>query len=112
MIPFVDLAGQSGELRDELITAIAEAVDEAHFILGRQVESFERAFADYGGAKHCVGTANGTEALHLTLRALGVGPGDEVITAANTFVATALAITYTGATPVLVDADPSDYLIA
>jgi dTDP-4-amino-4,6-dideoxygalactose transaminase len=111
MIPFVDLATQCSDLRDELMAAIAEVVDQAHFILGGQVESFERAFAEYTGAKHCVGMANGTEALHMTLRALGVGPGDEVITVANTFVATVLAITYTGATPVLVDVSPDDYEI-
>jgi dTDP-4-amino-4,6-dideoxygalactose transaminase len=111
MIPFVDLAGQSSNLRDELMEAIAEVVDESYYILGRQVESFEQAFAEYTGAAHCVGMANGTEALHLTLRALGVGPGDEVITVANTFVATALAITYAGATPVLVDCSPDDYTL-
>lgn len=111
MIPFVDLAGQSSQLRDELMAAIGEVVDGAHYILGPQVESFERALADHSGARHCVGMANGTEALHMTLRALGVGPGDEVITAANTFIATALAITYTGAVPVLVDCRPDDYTI-
>jgi dTDP-4-amino-4,6-dideoxygalactose transaminase len=111
MIPFVDLVGQAGELRDELMAAVGDVVDEARYILGPQVESFERAFADYCGARHCVGTSSGTEALHLVLRALDVGPGDEVITAANTFIATALAIAYAGATPVLVDCHPDDYTI-
>ena len=83
----------------------------ASYILGDQVASFEHSFADFCGARHGIGVGNGTEALHLTLRALGIGPGDEVITAANTFVATALAIAYTGATPVLVDVNPDDYLI-
>jgi dTDP-4-amino-4,6-dideoxygalactose transaminase len=110
-IPFVDLKVRDPKLRRELSAAIEQAVDDAQYILGSQVADFEQAFADFSGAAHCVGVANGTEALHLTLRALDVGPGDEVITSANTFVATALAIAYTGATPVLVDVDPSDYLI-
>ena len=80
----------------------------AQFILGDQVEAFEGQFANYCGADHCIGVGSGTDALHLTLRGLGMGPGDEVITAANTFIATALAIAYTGATPVLVDVDPYD----
>src|SRR3972149_8652382 len=110
-IPFVDLRVQDADVRREISRAVEQAIDDTQFILGEQVAAFERSFAEYSGADHCIGVANGTEALHLTLRALGVGPGDEVITAANTFVATALAIAYTGATPVLVDADPSDYLI-
>jgi dTDP-4-amino-4,6-dideoxygalactose transaminase len=110
-VPFVDLKVQSAELRRELSSAIEGVVDSAQFILGDQVASFERAFAEYVGSEHCIGVANGTEALHLTLRALDIGPGDEVITAANTFIATALAITYTGASPVLVDVDPVDYTI-
>jgi dTDP-4-amino-4,6-dideoxygalactose transaminase len=110
-IPFVDLRVQDADVRREISRAVERAIDDTQFILGDQVAQFERLFAEYSGADHCIGVANGTEALHLTLRALGVGPGDEVITAANTFVATALAIAYTGATPVLVDADPSDFLI-
>jgi dTDP-4-amino-4,6-dideoxygalactose transaminase len=110
-IPFVDLKVSDPKLRRELASAIEHAVDDAQYILGGQVADFEQAFAEFSGGTHCIGVANGTEALHLTLRALEVGPGDEVITAANTFIATALAIAYTGATPVLVDVDPSDYLI-
>jgi dTDP-4-amino-4,6-dideoxygalactose transaminase len=110
-IPFVDLAIQSDRLRRDIAAAIEEAVDDRQFILGHHVQSFEKAFADYCGADECVSAGSGTEALHLTLRALDIGRGDEVITAANTFIATALAIAYTGATPVLVDADPDDYTI-
>src|SRR6476661_8654717 len=102
-IPFVDLSIHDAELRHEMAIAVERAIDANQFILGDQVASFERAFAEFSGAEHCVGVGNGTEALHLTLRALGIGPGDEVITAANTFVATALAVAYTGATPVVVD---------
>jgi dTDP-4-amino-4,6-dideoxygalactose transaminase len=110
-VPFVDLKVRNAELRRELLSAIERAVDDAQFILGDQVASFERQFAEFTGAKHCIGVGSGTEALHLTLRALEIGPGDEVITAANTFIATALAIAYTGASPVLVDVAPSDYSI-
>ncbi|MEX2315991.1 MAG: DegT/DnrJ/EryC1/StrS family aminotransferase [Pirellulales bacterium] len=111
VVPFVDLKVKSADVRRELTAAMERAVDDSQFILGDQVSAFERAFADFSGAEHCIGVANGTEALHLALRALGVGPGDEVITAANTFVATALAIAYTGASPVLVDVDPNDFTI-
>jgi dTDP-4-amino-4,6-dideoxygalactose transaminase len=110
-VPFVDLKIQSPSQRREISTAIERAVNESHFILGNEVSSFEQAFAEFCDTEHCIGVGNGTDALHLTLRALGIGPGDEVITAANTFIATALAIAYTGATPVLVDANPDDYLI-
>jgi dTDP-4-amino-4,6-dideoxygalactose transaminase len=110
-IPFVDLTVTDVKLRHELSAAMERVVDEAHYVLGPDVASFEQEFAEFSGAQHGIGVGNGTEALHLALRALGVGPGDEVITAANTFVATVLAIVYTGATPVLVDANPSDYLI-
>jgi dTDP-4-amino-4,6-dideoxygalactose transaminase len=110
-IPFVDLKVRDPKLRSELATALAKAIDDAQFVLGTQVADFENAFAEYSGADHCVGVANGTEALHLALLALGIGRGDEVITAANTYIATALAIAYTGASPVLVDVDPDTYLI-
>jgi dTDP-4-amino-4,6-dideoxygalactose transaminase len=110
-IPFVDLKVQDPAVRREISLAVERSIDDCQFILGDQVAEFEQAFAEFSGGDHCIGVANGTEALHLTLRALGIGPSDEVITAANTFVATALAIAYTGATPVLVDANPNDYLI-
>jgi len=108
-IPLVDLATQYDGLRSDLLPAIDEVLRRAHFILGSEVELFEEEFAEYCGAKHCVSLSSGTEALHLALRAAGVGPGHEVITAANTFVATGLAIKYTGATPVFVDVDPRDH---
>jgi len=110
-IPFVDLKGHSPHVRQEISAAVEKAIDDGQYILGDQVAAFEQSFAEYCGAQHGIGLGNGTEALHLALRALGIGPGDEVITAANTFVATALAIAYVGATPVLVDCDPDDYLI-
>src|SRR3954451_24669179 len=110
-IPFVDLRVQSAEIRREISQAVEQAIDDGQYILGDQVAAFEHAFAGFCGGRHGVGLGNGTEALHLALRGLGIGPGDEVITAANTFVATALAISYTGAKPVLVDCNPTDYLI-
>jgi len=110
-IPFVDLRVQDADVRQQISKAVEQSIDDTQFILGNQVAEFERAFAKFCGTEESIGVANGSEALHLTLRALGIGPGDEVITAANTFVATALAIAYSGATPVLVDADPADFLI-
>jgi dTDP-4-amino-4,6-dideoxygalactose transaminase len=110
-IPLVDLKSQYENIKDEIYPVIEKTIREAQFILGEEVELFEKEFAAFCGAKHCVGVSSGTDALHLSLRALGVGPGDEVITAANTFIATAFAISYTGATPVFVDVRPADYNI-
>jgi dTDP-4-amino-4,6-dideoxygalactose transaminase len=110
-VPFVDLTISCTELRHQIASAVGQSIDGVQFILGEQVAIFEQQFAEFSGAAHCIGVGNGTEALHLTLRALGIGSGDEVITAANTFIATALAIAYTGASPVVVDVDPKDYLI-
>jgi dTDP-4-amino-4,6-dideoxygalactose transaminase len=110
-IPLVDLKVQYQKLKDELWPALEHTVSQGHFILGQEVELFEKELAAFCGTKHCVGVSSGTDALHLTLRALGIGLGDEVITAANTFIATAFAISYTGATPVLVDVSPMDYNI-
>jgi len=108
-IPLVDLANQCNELADEIMPALESIVRRANFILGDEVADFEQQFADYCNAEYCVGVANGTEALHLALRALGIGEGDEVITVSNTFAATAFAILHAGATPVFVDIDPNDY---
>jgi dTDP-4-amino-4,6-dideoxygalactose transaminase len=106
-VPYFDLTAQYRELRDEIRDAIDRVCNKAAFILGEEVERFERAFADYCGVKHCVGLNSGTSALHLALLAAGIGPSDEVITSANTFFATAEAICYTGATPVFADIDPA-----
>jgi dTDP-4-amino-4,6-dideoxygalactose transaminase len=110
-IPFVDLRADEPNVQREISAAVDQAIKDGQYILGDQVAAFEHSFAKYCGAKHSVGLGNGTEALHLTLRALGVGSGDEIITQANTFIATALAIAYTGATPVVVDCNSNDYLI-
>ena len=108
-IPLVDLRSQSRELKADILAAIASVIDSAGFILGEEVARFEEEFATYCGARHCIGVANGSEALHLALRGYGIGEGDEVITAGNSFAATAFAIAHAGATPVLVDIDPVDY---
>ena len=108
-IPLVELAGQYQMLRDEILPAMDGVMSRAQFILGDDVARFEEEFAEFCGARHCVGVASGLDALQLALRAVGVGPGDEVITAANTFIASALAITHAGATPVLADVREDDF---
>jgi dTDP-4-amino-4,6-dideoxygalactose transaminase len=107
-VPYFDLTSQYASLREEITAAIDRLCRKAAFILGEEVEQFERAFADYCGVKHCVALNSGTSALHLALLTAGIRPGDEVITTANTFIATAEAITYTGAIPVFVDIDPTN----
>jgi dTDP-4-amino-4,6-dideoxygalactose transaminase len=110
-IPFVDLRAQRDTIASEISTAIGRVLDRCDFILGEELELFERDFAQYCGTPYAVGVGSGTEALHLACRALGLGPGDEVIVPAMTFVATALAVSMTGATPVLVDVRAEDALI-
>lgn len=104
-VAFVDLRRQHAGLRDELDRALAEVVEGERFVGGPRVEAFEHAFAAFCGAAHAVGVANGTDAIELALRALGVGRGDEVVTAANTCIPTVAGIEASGATPVLVDVD-------
>lgn len=106
-VPFVDLKAQYGTIKQDIDAAIAEVVESTAFIGGRYVEAFEKRFAEYCGSRHCVGVSSGTSALHLAMVALGVGPGDEVIAPANTFIATTEAVTHAGATTVLVDVDPA-----
>jgi dTDP-4-amino-4,6-dideoxygalactose transaminase len=110
-VPFVDLPLQYQNLRAEIDPAVLAVMSKCNFILGQDVQDFEKEFADFVGAKHCVSVGSGTDALQLILRGLGIGPGDEVITVTNTFIATVEAITYVGATPVLVDCTLGDYLI-
>ena len=108
-IPMVDLKGQYQNLKEDLLPAIIRVLETTQFVLGPEVELFEGEIADYLGAKHAVGVASGTDALHLALLAAGIGPGDEVITSPFTFIATAEAIAYVGATPVFVDIDPKTF---
>ncbi len=102
-IPFLDLKAPQVELRDQLDTAYRRVMDSGWYILGQEVEAFEAEFAAYCGTRHCVGVGNGLDALHLVLRAWGIGPGDEVIVPSNTYIATWLAVTYCGARPVPVE---------
>jgi len=110
-VPFVDLKAQNDSLAHELNEAVQRVMGRSWFILGTELEAFEAEFATYCGVKYCVGVGSGTEALHLALRACGVGPGDEVITVSHSFIATALAIIWTGATPVFVDIEAESYTI-
>jgi dTDP-4-amino-4,6-dideoxygalactose transaminase len=106
-VPLLDLKAEYLGLRDEILPALDRVCEKSAFVLGEEVDRFEQEFAGYCGTKHCVALSSGTAALHLGLLALGVQPGDEVITSTNTFLATAEAITYCGARPVFVDIDPA-----
>ncbi len=108
-VPFLDLKLQYENLKHEVVPAVVATMESTQFILGKAVEDFERRFAEAHGVKHCVAVGTGTDALHLVLWAEDIGPGDEVITVAHTFIATAEAISLTGATPVFVDIDPATY---
>ena len=108
-VPFLDLNSHHRPLRDEFNRAISEVIDSGAFAGGPFVEKFEQEFAGYCGCQHAVGLGSGTDALWLSLLAAGIGPGDEVITVPNTFMATAEAITYCGARPVFVDVDDRTY---
>jgi dTDP-4-amino-4,6-dideoxygalactose transaminase len=110
-VPFVDLGRQHAQLEGLLREAFDRIVNDGQFILGDTVERFEAAFAHYCGVEHCVGVASGTAALTLMLQAGGIGPGDEVIVPAHTFLATALAAVHVGASPVCVDVDRGTGLI-
>ncbi|MDP2883957.1 MAG: DegT/DnrJ/EryC1/StrS family aminotransferase [Ignavibacteria bacterium] len=110
-IPLVDLKAQYASIKPDIDAAVQHVLDETDFISGSAVTEFEKSFAAYCGARSAVGLANGTDALQLSLLALGVGKGDEVITAVNTFIATSEAISATGARPVFIDNDPQTYTI-
>jgi len=110
-VPFLDLHAANSALRDELRNAMHAVVEAGAFAGGPFVETFEREFAAYCGVKHAAGVGNGTDALWLAMLAMGVGPGDEVLTVPNTFFATAEAISLTGAVPVFVDVDADTYTL-
>ncbi|MEK6826556.1 MAG: DegT/DnrJ/EryC1/StrS family aminotransferase, partial [Nanoarchaeota archaeon] len=103
MIPIFDLKRQYGEIKEEIDSAISRVMESGFFILGEEVRKFEEEFAKYIGTKYCIGVANGTDALTISLKARGIGNGDEVITVANTASPTVMAILNVGAKPVLVD---------
>jgi dTDP-4-amino-4,6-dideoxygalactose transaminase len=111
MIPFLDLGPMTGEVAADIVDGWAEVLRSNRFVGGPVVERFEQAWAEYCGTTHAIGVANGTDALHLALRALGVGHGDEVVLPANTFVATAEAVVLAGAVPRFADVDPETLLL-
>lgn len=110
-IPFVDLKAQYRSISNEIDKAISNVIKDTAFIGGKYVKSFEENFANYVGVKNCIGVGNGTDALYISLKALGIGEGDEVIVPANTFISTAEAVTMTGAQVVFVDCDENTYNI-
>jgi dTDP-4-amino-4,6-dideoxygalactose transaminase len=111
MIPFLDLAATYSELKSEINTAISRVLESGRYVLGAEVEAFEAEWAEYCGAKYAVGLANGLDAISLALKALEIGPGDEVIVPSNTYIASWLAVSEVGAKPVPVEPDPITYNI-
>jgi dTDP-4-amino-4,6-dideoxygalactose transaminase len=109
VVPFVDLTRQYKRIEEEILSATKRVYEKGRFILGEEVSAFENEFSHYCGVRYGVGVDSGTDALYLALKAAGVGKGDEVITAANSFIATALAISLTGAKPLFVDIDHETY---
>lgn len=110
-VPFVDLTAQYKELQSEIDAAIAEVISKNAFIHGEYAATFERSFAAYIGKQHCIGCANGTDAIEIALLALGIAAGDEVLVPANSFFATAEAVSNVGAVPIFVDCTPDTYTI-
>lgn len=110
-IPFVDLKAQYESIKEDIDQAVAAVISKTAFVGGTHLKNFEDAFAKFCHVKHCIGVGNGTDALFIALRTLGIGPGDEVITVANSFIATSEAVTATGARVVFVDIDPTTYNI-
>lgn len=110
-VPFVDLKAQYHNLKSEIDAAIFSCIEETEFIKGKYVAKFEKEFATYYNMKHCIGVANGTDAIYIVLKMLGIGQGDEVITVANSWISTSETITQAGATPVFVDTDENYFSI-
>jgi len=109
VVPFLDLTRQYRKIKKEIFSATQRVYEKGRFILGEEVSNFEKEFSHYCGVRYGVGVGSGTDALYLALKTAGIGEGDEVVTVANSFVATALAISFTGAKPVFVDIDPKIY---
>ena len=109
VVPFFDLTRQYKKIKSEILSATQRVYEKGRFILGEEVSVFEKEFSHYCGVRYGVGVGSGTDALYLALKAAGIGEGDEVVTVANSFVATALAVSYTGARPLFVDIDPKAY---
>jgi len=110
-VPLIDLQAQHRQVAEQVGAGFARVLETCSFILGPEVPAFEQAFAAHAGVRHCIGVANGTDALELSLRAAGIGPGDEVLLPVNTFIATALAVARIGAVPAFVDCEPVHFLM-
>jgi dTDP-4-amino-4,6-dideoxygalactose transaminase len=110
LVPFVDLKTQFRALREEIVPRVTRVMEDATFILGPDVATFEENFASYLGSSHCIGLSSGTAALQFALEACGVGPGDEVILPATTYIASAVAVSAIGARPVLIDVDSTYFM--
>lgn len=110
-IPFVSFEETNSEIRGAILDAFTSFFDNGWYILGERLKTFESEYAAFNQVKHCIGVSNGLDALHLALKSLGIGTGDEVIVPANTYIATALAVSYAGAKPVFVEPDPATYNI-
>jgi len=109
MIPFLSFNKSHEQVRAEMLTAFEQFFDSNWYVLGERVKKFEQEYAAFNNVAHCVGVSNGLDALHIALKVLNVGEGDEVIVPSNTYIATALAASYVGATPVFVEPDPATY---
>lgn len=105
-VPFLNFDPIHKPLKEEMMAAMESVYDSNMFVLGEQLKNFEKSYAEYSGAAYCTGVGNGLEALHIALKCLNIGPGDEVIVPANTYIASVLAVSYTGALPVLIEPDP------
>lgn len=110
-VPFVDLRAQYHSIKNDIDRAIQKVIDETSFIGGSSIKTFENRFSELLGVKHCIGVANGTDAIYIALKMLGVGPGDEVITTASSWISTSETISQCGAKPIFVDIDPQTFTI-
>lgn len=110
-VPFADFTPMHSEIREEMLQTLTDVYDKGWFIGGDSCTRFEKEFASYCGVEYCVGCGNGLDSLHMILRAFGIGPGDEVIVPAQTYIASALAVTYAGAKPVFVDIEPEFFAL-
>ena len=108
-IPFLSFVPAHSPLKGEMVAAFEQFYDNGWFVLGERVKQFETEYAAFNQVKQCIGVSNGLDALHLSLLALGIGPGDEVIVPSNTYIATVLAVSYVGATPVFVEPNEATY---
>jgi len=111
-IPFLSFSDTNAVIKPEILTAFEQFFDSSWYVLGERVKQFENEYALYNNVEHCVGVSNGLDALHIALKALNIGPGDEVIVPSNTYIATALAVSYVGATPIFAEPDATTYNIS